>query len=104
LKKERDELFVNYDKAFLKIFPNFVPSFNALFIPENQVVLLPDQLLNTDLRIFSLIRLGVSDTEKIAHILGYSVNTIYNYKARLKSKSLVPNDDFEDAIMTIRAV
>jgi tetratricopeptide (TPR) repeat protein len=104
LKKERDELFVNYDKAFLKIFPNFVPSFNALFIPENQVVLLPDQLLNTDLRIFSLIRLGVCDTEKIAHILGYSVNTIYNYKARLKSKSLIPNDDFEDAIMTIKAV
>jgi tetratricopeptide (TPR) repeat protein len=104
LKKERDELFVNYDKAFLKIFPNFVSSFNALFAPENQVVLIPAQLLNTDLRIFSLIRLGVNDTEKIAHILGYSVNTIYNYKARLKSKSLIQNDDFEDVIMTIKAV
>jgi tetratricopeptide (TPR) repeat protein len=104
LKKERDELFVNYDKAFLKIFPNFVTSFNALFSPENQVVLMPSQLLNTDLRIFSLIRLGVNDTEKIAHILGYSVNTIYNYKARLKSKSLIENDDFEDVIMTIKAV
>lgn len=104
LKKEREELFVNFDRAFLKIFPNFVPSFNTMFTPENQVSLLPNQLLNTDLRIFSLIRLGITDTEKIAHILGYSVNTIYNYKARLKCKSLIPNDDFEDAIMTIKAV
>ncbi|WP_293309106.1 DUF6377 domain-containing protein [Pedobacter sp. UBA5917] len=104
LKKEREELFVNYDKAFLKIFPNFVASFNSLFVAENQIILMPTQLLNTDLRIFSLIRLGVNDTEKIAHILGYSVNTIYNYKARLKSKSLIANDDFEDVIMTIKAV
>lgn len=104
LKKEREELFTNFDKAFLKIFPNFVPSFNTMFAPENQVNLMPNQLLNTDLRIFSLIRLGVNDTEKIAHILGYSVNTIYNYKARLKSRSLIPNDDFEDVIMTIKAV
>jgi hypothetical protein len=104
LKKEREELFVNYDKAFLKIFPNFVSAFNNMFDQENQLVLLPGQLLNTDLRIFSLIRLGITDTEKISHILGYSVNTIYNYKARLKSKSLIANDDFEDIIMNIKAV
>jgi hypothetical protein len=104
LTKEREELFINFDKAFLKIFPNFVIAFNSYFSTENQIKLLPSQLLNADLRIFALIRLGITDTEKIAHILGYSVNTIYNYKARLKSKSNIPNDDFEEVIMTIRAV
>ena len=104
LKKEREELFINFDKAFLKIFPNFVTAFNKLFLPEHHTVLLPGQLLNTDLRIFALIRLGISDTEKIAHILGYSVNTIYNYKTRLKVKSIILNDDFENEILTIKAI
>ncbi|MDB4923537.1 DUF6377 domain-containing protein, partial [Mucilaginibacter sp.] len=104
LTKEREELFINFDKAFLKIFPNFVQAYNALFCEENRVKLLPNQLLNTDLRIFALIRLGINDTEKIAHILEYSVNTIYNYKARIKSKSIVHNDEFEQAIMAIKAV
>ncbi|MES2108475.1 MAG: DUF6377 domain-containing protein [Bacteroidota bacterium] len=104
LTKEREELFINFDKAFLKIFPNFVNGYNALFAEENRVKLLPNQLLNTDLRIFALVRLGISDTEKIAHILEYSVNTIYNYKARIKAKSLISNDEFEDAIMAIKAI
>ncbi|TDQ06590.1 DUF6377 domain-containing protein [Pedobacter metabolipauper] len=104
LKKERDELFLNFDKAFLTLFPNFVEAFNALFEPEHQVKLSSDQLLNTDLRIFALIRLGIHDTEKIASILEYSMNTIYNYKARIKGKSILPNDDFELAILTIKAV
>lgn len=103
LTKEREELFINFDKAFLKIFPNFVCDFNKFFDEEHQVKLLPNQLLNTDLRIFALIRLGIHDTEKIANILEYSVNTIYNYKARLKSKSKISNEDFEQAIMAIKA-
>jgi hypothetical protein len=104
LTKEREELFINFDKAFLKIFPNFVADYNALFCEENRVKLLPNQLLNTDLRIFALVRLGISDTEKIAHILEYSVNTIYNYKARIKGKSNISNDEFEHKIMAIKAI
>jgi len=104
LTKEREELFINFDKAFLKIFPNFVNKYNELFCEEHRVKLLPNQLLNTDLRIFALVRLGIHDTEQIAHILEYSVNTIYNYKARIKSKSLVHNDEFETAVMAIKAI
>jgi hypothetical protein len=103
LTKEREELFINFDKAFLKIFPNFLCNFNAFFDDEHQVKLLPNQLMNTDLRIFALIRLGIHDTEKIANVLEYSVNTIYNYKARIKSKSKISNEDFEQAIMAIKA-
>jgi tetratricopeptide (TPR) repeat protein len=104
LRKEREELFVNFDKAFLKIYPNFVREFNSYFSEENQVKLAHGQLLNTDLRIFALIRLGINDTEKIARILEYSLNTIYNYKARIKGRSTLPNDDFEHAIMAINAM
>lgn len=103
LKKEREELFVNFDKAFLKLFPNFVTEFNALFPAEHQVKLQSNQLLNTDLRIFALIRLGVHDTDKVARILEYSLSTIYNYRTRIRNKSNNP-DGFEAAILAIKAV
>jgi hypothetical protein len=102
LKREREELSYSFDHVFLKLFPDFVSTFNSLFNPEDQIVLKEGQLMNTELRIFALIRMGISDTEKIAKILGYSVNTIYAYKTRVKSKSLIPNEEFESRIMQIR--
>jgi hypothetical protein len=104
LRKEREELFIIFDKVFLKIFPNFVDEFNSHFNKEDQIKLLPNQLLNTELRIFALVRLGIIDPEKIAGILEYSLNTIYNYKARIKNKSTLANDEFEKVIMKIKAV
>ncbi|WP_111599222.1 DUF6377 domain-containing protein [Chitinophaga skermanii] len=103
IKQERDELFQHFDRIFLKIFPHFVKDFNALFREEDQVRLKDNELLNTDLRIFALIRLGIDDNEKIAQILEYSVNTIYTYKTKIKNKSMVSNDEFEERIMTIKA-
>lgn len=104
LKKEREDLYLSFDRVFLKLFPDFVSTFNSLFKEEDQVELKDGQLLNTELRIFALIRMGIHDTEKIAKILDYSINTIYNYKARIKSKSLVPNEEFERHIMQIKAI
>ena len=101
---EREELYFNFDKIFLKLFPDFVTIFNSYFEPEHRIVLKENQLLNTELRIFALIRLGIHDAEKIAKILGYSVNTIYAYKNRVKSKSIIPNDEFDDRIMEINSV
>ncbi|HYC87166.1 MAG TPA: DUF6377 domain-containing protein [Chryseosolibacter sp.] len=103
-KKEREELYHSFDKVFLKLFPDFVHIFNSYFKEEDQVVLKEGQLLNTELRIFALIRMGIHDTEKIAKILDYSINTIYNYKARVKSKSIIPNEEFEKKIMQIHAL
>jgi hypothetical protein len=103
-QKEKKELLLNFDKVFLRIFPNFVTSFNALFKEEDQIKLSPDELLNTDLRVFALIRIGISENEKIAEILGYSINTIYSYKTRIKNKSNISNDDFEKKIMEIKSV
>jgi len=103
-KKERENLYINFDKIFLKIFPHFVDEFNALFREEDRITLREDELLNTDLRIFALMRLGISDNEQIAKFLNYSVNTIYTYKTKIKNKAIVPRNEFEDRIMAIKAL
>ena len=104
LKRERDELFVNFDKVFLKLFPDFINIYNSYFHEEDKIILKENQLLNTELRIFALIRMGINDTEKIAKLLDYSVNTIYTYKTKVKSKSILPNEEFEKRIMEIMTV
>lgn len=101
---ERENLSHSFDKVFLNLFPRFIEDFNALFDDEHQVHLHHDQLLNTELRIFALIRLGIHDNETIGKILNYSVNTIYTYKTKVKNKSFIANDEFEDKIMLIKAV
>ncbi len=101
---ERENLSHSFDKVFLNIFPKFVEDFNALFDADHQIHLADGQLLNSELRIFALIRLGIHDNETIGKILNYSVNTIYTYKTKVKNKSLIPNEEFEDKIMLIKAV
>lgn len=101
---ERDNLSHSFDKVFLSLFPNFVEDFNALFDLSHQIQLHDGQLLNTELRIFALIRLGIDDNESIAKILNYSVNTIYTYKTKVKNRSFIPNDSFENKIVLIKAV
>lgn len=104
IKKEREQLFRNFDKIFLSIFPDFVDGFNALFEEKDQVQLSDQGDMNTDLRIFALIRMGIYENEKIAKILNFSINTIYSYKNRIKKRSIVPNNEFEDRIMDIKSV
>lgn len=101
LNAELDELYKNFDTAFLHLFPNFVAQFNALLQEDEQVVLKRDELLNTELRIFALIRLGINDSSQIAEFLRYSVNTIYNYRAKVKNKACVSRDDFENLVREI---
>ncbi len=104
LKKEKEELLQNFDKVFLNLFPDFVKGYNTLFLEEDRAQLKDHEFLNTDLRIFALIRMGIHENEKIARILEYSVNTINTYKTRIKNKSIVPNEEFEHRIMEIRTL
>ena len=104
LENERRELFHTFDKVFLKLFPDFITRFNSLFEAEDRMVIPKDELLNTELRIFALIRMGIHDNDRISKILGYSINTIYAYKNRVKTKSIVSNEEFEEHIMEIGAV
>lgn len=100
---ERENLSHSFDQVFLKIFPNFVDDFNALFASKDQFHMSEDQMLNTEVRIFALIRLGI-ENETIAKILNYSVNTIYTYKSKVKNRSIIPNEEFEDRIMMIKGI
>ena len=104
LKKEKEEMLRNFDKVFLKLFPGFIRQFNDLFREEDRVQLKDNELLNTDLRIFALIRMGIHENEKIARILEYSVNTINTYKTKIKNRSVIPNEEFEQRIMEIKTV
>ena len=101
IDSELSEFYANFDNTFLHLFPNFVEEFNQLLIKEERIILKIDELLNTELRIFALIRLGITDSSKIASFLRYSVNTIYNYRTRVRNKALVPREDFERLVSMI---
>jgi hypothetical protein len=103
IKKDRDNLFYTFDHVFIKIFPHFISDFNALFNKEDQIWPDENEVLTTDLRIFALIRMGISDTETIAKILEYSEKTIYVYKMRIKAKAINPAE-FDHNLMAIKAV
>jgi uncharacterized protein DUF6377 len=104
IKQERYTLFNTFDNIFLKLFPNFITTFNSLLKPEDQIWPKDNEVLNTNLRIFALLRLGIRDNQTIANILESAVSTIYTYKIRIKSKALVQGDDFENKIMEIKFV
>jgi len=101
IENELKEFYANFDKTFLQLFPNFIRDFNTLLIPEEAILLKEDEQLNTELRIFALIRLGIKDSAKIAVFLRYSISTIYNYRSQLKNKSAGPRDEFEEKVMQI---
>jgi DNA-binding CsgD family transcriptional regulator len=94
-EKELEELYENFDSVFLSLFPNFVNEFNALLDPETQIHPKDENRLTTEIRIFALIRLGIEDSSKIAEFLHYSVNTIYNYRARIKNGAVDNRESFE---------
>lgn len=98
---ELEELYKNFDNIFLSLYPTFVEDFNTLLISEEQIVLKPGELLNTELRIFALIRLGITDSVKIASFLRYSLSTIYNYRTKARNKAAVSRDEFENLVMKI---
>lgn len=100
LEKELEELYSNFDKAFLNLYPNFIEEFNRLLQPDSQFPLLKDKL-NTSLRIFALIRLGITDMTQIANFLHYSVQTVYNYKSRVRKVSLLAPEAFEEKVKKI---
>lgn len=99
--KETDELYATFDTAFLQLFPTFVDDFNALLNPESHILPPDNKSLNTAIRIFALIRLGITDSSKIAEFLHYSVNTIYNYRANVKNGAVCDRADFENRVRQI---
>lgn len=100
-KEELEVFYANFDSAFLHLFPHFFESFNALLRPEERIERPERDRLTTPVRIFALIRLGITDSGKIAEFLHYSVNTIYNYRAHIKKGAINDKETFEDDIRKI---
>ncbi len=101
VETELAEFYDSFDTTFINLFPTFVEDFNALLREDEQVQLKPGQKLNTELRVFALIRLGITDSTKIAHFLRYSVTTIYNYRTRMRNRARGDRDELEKQVMEI---
>lgn len=101
IEAEQEKLYADFDEAFLDLHPHFVEKFNALLRPEERLTPKRHERLNTELRIFALIRLGVTDTAQIAQFLDYSMPTIYNYRSRIRNKSIYSKEEFEKKLMEL---
>ncbi|WP_279115016.1 DUF6377 domain-containing protein, partial [Bacteroides acidifaciens] len=101
--EELTALYARFDKVFLGLYPTFVADFNALLKDGEQIVLKSDALLNRELRIYALLRLGITDSGKIANFLRCSTSTVYNYRTRMRNKAAVDRDEFENEIMKINS-
>lgn len=102
MEEELKEFYRKFDTSFLKIFPSFIEEFNALLPEEERIVPKSNELLTTDLRIFALIRLGITDSNQIACFLRYSLTTIYTYRSKIKKRSLY-KEDFEERVLSIKS-
>ena len=101
IEDELKEFYTNFDITFLQLFPNFVEEFKKLLVDDEYLQLKQGQLLNTELRIYALIRLGISDSVKISHFLRCSLSTIYNYRTKIRNKAIGQRDEFEERVMLI---
>ena len=100
-QSELKEFYRTFDTIFLHVYPSFVEEFNQLLVPEERIVLTEDEKLNTTLRIYALVRLGISESVKIADFLHCSTQTVYNIRLKTRNKLIVPKDDFLKLVQNI---
>ena len=100
-QNELKEFYHNFDAIFLHVYPDFVNDFNALLQPEERIVLKEGELLNTELRIYALVRLGINDSVKIAEFLHCSPQTVYNNRLKTRNKAIIPKEEFADTVRSL---
>lgn len=98
INNERRMFYAEFDQSFLKLYPDFVEKFNKLLVPEARITPKPNSL-TPELRIYALVRLGTTDSVKIARFLCYSLSTIYNYRVKIRNSAIGSRDDFEERVM-----
>ena len=101
IDEDISKFYKMFDETFINIYPDFVEKFNQLLKEGETITPKDGDILTPELRIFALVKLGISDYGKIASLLHYSTNTIYNYRAKIKNKSDIGRDDFEAAVRAI---
>lgn len=100
-QNELKEFYHNFDAIFLHVYPDFVSDFNALLQPEERIVLKEGELLNTELRIYALVRLGINDSVKIAEFLHCSPQTVYNNRLKTRNKAIIPKEEFANTVRSL---
>ena len=101
--EENQNFLSQFDKIFLSLYPSFVKELNTLLTPEAQIQPTKDNELTPSLRVAALVRLGVTESPKIAGILSYSLQTIYNYRSTLKN-SAIDKEHFEENLQKLCSV
>lgn len=97
-QNELKDFYANFDAIFLRVYPDFVADLNSLLRPEEQILLKDASELNTEVRIYALVRLGINDSVKIADFLHCSPQTVYNHRLRMRNKAIIPKDKFAEAV------
>ena len=103
IDEELKEFYSNFDSTFVQLFPSFIEELSNLMVDDDEVKLKHGEILNTGLRVFALIRLGIKDSDKISFFLRYSATTIYNCRTRFRNKAKGPRNEFEANVMQIAA-
>lgn len=101
MKDELKEFYNSFDSIFLHIYPNFVSDFNTLLQDDKKIAPKEGELLNTELRIYALVRLGITDSVKIAEFLHCSPQTVYNNRFKVRNKAIISKKEFADTVRTL---
>ena len=100
-EKEHERLLGHFDDVFLELYPSFVEDLSAMLSEEGRKILNQKERMNTPLRIFALMRLGIDNTKDVARILHCSAQTIYNYRNSIRNAFLYDRSHFEEAVRNI---
>ena len=101
VSEELKDFFQNFDAIFLNIYPNFIEEFNSFLAEGEQIYPKSGDILTPELRVFALVRLGISESSKIANFLHYSPQTVYNYKLKVRNKLAISKEEFSEKIQQI---
>ena len=96
-EEEATTFYTRFDRAFIELYPGFVDELNSLLLPESKIAQPSPNSLTTEVRIYALMRLGVTDSQEIATLLFYSTQTIYNYKSSMRARA-INRDTFDEDI------
>lgn len=100
-KEELKDFYHSFDTIFLHIYPDFVKDFNSLLQDDKRIIPKDGELLNTELRIYALVRLGITDSVKIADFLHCSPQTVYNNRFKVRNKAIIPKEKFAETVRTL---
>ena len=99
-EKENKEFLTEFDKAFLSLYPTFVTELNKQLTESAHIQLKENGEMPPILRVCALLRLGITESSKIAGILSYSPQTVYNYRSILKNNA-IDKEHFEENVLKL---